>query len=358
MTDTDNVLLDHLGLTHPIIQGPFGGGLSTVELVTTVSNSGGLGSYGAHYLEPDGLEARLSALNAATNKPFAVNLWVSDHDPEARDFSQEAYDAAWRVFAPLYAEYELEKPERPQKYHPRFDEQIEVLLESAPQIFSFVFGIPDKRILDACRARNIITIGAATTLQEARALEDADIDYILATGFEAGGHRVSFLKPAEESLMGTLALTRLVAAQTSKPVIAAGGIVDADSAAAALRAGASAVQIGTAFLACQESGTTDMHRAALFSNRAEQTQLTRAYTGRLARGIPNRLIQHMEHHTEHHKGRLPPFPVQAWFVAPLRAASIAAGEDDFLSLYANQAAPLLKHRSAADLITDLISHLD
>ncbi len=343
--------LDLLKIKHPIIQGPFGGGLSTVELVSTVSNLGGLGSFGVHYLEADGILGIASELREKTSNPFALNLWVSDHDPEARDFSADAYDQAWRLFEPLYRELDLPKPEQPPRFHPSFDEQVEAILEAQPDVFSFVFGIPSARILEACKAKGITTVGAATTLAEAQALEAANVDVILATGFEAGGHRPSFLERAEDCLMGTMPLTRVISEACSKPVIAAGGIADAQGIEAALQLGAGAAQLGTAFLACAESGTVDQHRAALFSDRSAGSELTRAYTGRLARGMPNRLIKDMKAAAD----QLPPFPVQAWFVAPLRAASIAAGDDDFISLYANQAAPLLKHKKTADLMADLIA---
>ena len=198
--------LDLLKIKHPIIQGPFGGGLSTVEMVSTVSNLGGLGSFGVHYLEAEGILGVASEIREKTSNPFALNLWVSDHDPEARDYSTDAYDRAWRLFEPLYRELNLPKPEQPPRFHPSFEEQVEAILEAQPDVFSFVFGIPPARVLADCKARGITTVGAATTLAEAQALEAADVDVILATGFEAGGHWPSFLDRAEDSLMGTMPL--------------------------------------------------------------------------------------------------------------------------------------------------------
>lgn len=345
-----NTLERRIGIRHPLVQGPFGGGLSTVELAATVSRLGGLGSYGAHILEPDGIEGLAADLRAATDKPFALNLWVSDHDPGGETLDREAFEAVWRVFEPFFSEYGIDRPEPPLRYHPRFEDQVEALIEARPRVFSFVFGIPERKILKACRSRDILTLGAATTLAEAEALEAAGVDLILATGFEAGGHRPAFLARPEDGLMGTLALTRLVAARLKTPVIAAGGIADRAGIAAARALGAQAVQLGTAFLACAESGTNDAHREVLFSPRAHHTVLTRAYTGRLARGIPNRVIEEMEKRT----ADLPPFPVQAWFLGHLKRAALAAGDEDFASLYAGQAASLLKHRRAADLMAELV----
>jgi len=342
------------GSRHPIIQGPFGGGLSTPHLTAAVSNLGGLGSFGAHVLEPDGIESLVQDLRTRTSAAFAINLWVSDRDPEAETFSHEDFDRAWRLFEPLYREYDLAKPEPPALYHPAFERQVEALLEARPPVFSFVFGIPSPAVLQACRRRGIVTVGAATTLPEGEALDSAGVDVIVASGFEAGGHRPSFLLPAEDSLIGTFALTRLLASRVRAPVVAAGGLVDSAGVQAALALGASAAQLGTAFLACHESGTVARHRDVLFGAHGHRTVLTRAYTGRLARGIPNRIVEYMDTRAT----ELPPFPVQAWFVAKLKAAAAAAGHEDFLSLYANQAAPLLRHRTAADLMTSLVEPLD
>ena len=339
-----------LGIGHPIIQGPFGGGLSTPELTATVSNLGGLGSYGAHILEPDEIGPLAAELRRRTARPFALNLWVSDHDPGGREPSPAELERAWAVFEPWFRELGLGRPEPPTRYHPRFDEQVEALLEARPPVFSFVFGIPSAAILAECRRREIVTIGAATTLAEARAVDEAGVDLVLATGFEAGGHRPAFLARAEESLMGTLALTPMVADRVRAPVIAAGGIVDRRGIEAALALGAQAAQLGTAFLACAESGTTDAHRAVLRGERSERTVLTRAYTGRLARGVPNRLTDQVEKHL----ADLPPFPAHAWFVSRLKAAAAAAGRTDLMPLYAGQAAPNLRHRTATDLMAALI----
>ena len=339
------------GIEHPIVQGPFGGGLSTVELTALVSNSGGLGSFGAYLLKGDDIVALAHTLRAATTKPFAINLWVSDHDPGGLTISPEAFDRAWSDVEPFYREYGIERPAPPATFHPGFERQVDALIEARPPVFSFVFGIPSAAVLDACRRRGIQTIGAATTLSEGLALDEAGVDVILATGLEAGGHRPSFLARAEDSLIGTLPLTRQIAARVRRPVIAAGGIADGDGVRGVLALGAGAAQLGTAFLACKESGTIDAHRDILFSERAHDTVLTRAYSGRLARGIANRWI------AEFDKVMLAPFPIHAWFMNRLKAASMAASKEDFMSLYAGQGAPLLKHRSAAALMADLINRL-
>lgn len=348
-----NEATHRLGIEHPIIQGPFGGGLSTTTLAATVSNLGGLGSFGAHMLQPEDIARVANDLRTQTPRPFAMNLWVSDHDAGGLDLNDAMFEHGWRLFEPYFRELGVARPERFERGHPAFDDQVEALLAVRPPVFSFVFGIPSKAVLAECRRLGIATIGAATSIVEARALDAAGVDLIVATGAEAGGHRPSFLAPAEESLMGTLTLVQLASDRVEAPVIAAGGIADARGMRAAFALGAQAVQIGTAFLACEESGTTNAHRDILFSERAQHTTLTRAFTGRLARGVRNRWTDEMSTRI----AELPPFPITSWFVSKLRPAAVAAGRTDLVSLWSGQVAPNLRHRSAAALMQSLLSGL-
>ncbi|QQR46508.1 nitronate monooxygenase [Myxococcus xanthus] len=348
-----NEALQKLGIQHPIIQGPFGGGLSTERLAAAVSNLGGLGSYGAYQLPPEELGRVADRIRALTDKPFALNLWVSDHDAGGDALSPEDFDRVYRLFEPYYRELGVEKPAMPERFHHRFEDQVEALLEARPPIFSFVFGVPPASVLAECRRKGILTAGAATTLAEAEALDAAGVDLIVATGFEAGGHRPSFLARAEDSLMGTLALTPLVADRVKVPVIAAGGIADGRGIRAALTLGAQAAQLGTAFLACEESGTTDAHRELLFSDRAKHTTLTRSFTGRLARGMRNRWTEEVAHQLS----ALAPFPIQGWFLSKLKPAAVKAGRTDLVSLWAGQATPNLRHRTVPALMESLIKEL-
>ncbi|QSQ20698.1 nitronate monooxygenase [Pyxidicoccus parkwayensis] len=342
-----------LGVKYPIVQGPFGGGLSTTKLAATVSNLGGLGSFGAYNLPPDDVLRVTKELKSLTSRPFAVNLWVSDHDPGGLSLTQEEFDRAYAFFEPFFRELGVDKPERPRRFSQRFEDQVDALLEARPPVFSFVFGVPPANVLEACRERGIVTIGAATSIAEAQALDNAGVDLIVATGFEAGGHRPSFLARAEDSLMGTLALTPLVADRVKAPVISAGGITDARGIRAVLTLGAQAGQLGTAFLACEESGATPEHRAALFSDKARATVLTRAFSGRLARGLRNRWSEEMSAHAS----RLLPFPVQGWFLSQLRPAVVKAGRTDLISLWSGQGAPNLRHRTATELMDALVHGL-
>ncbi len=342
-------VMQRLGMRHPIIQGPFGGGVSTAKLTAAVGERGGLGSFGIYTFSPAEIEQVVRDIRALSSRPFALNLWVSNNDAGGDKLTKDQLDAVWPVFEPYYREFGLQKPELPERFFHNFDEQMDVVLEARPAVFSFVFGVPSSRILAECSRRGIITVGAVTTLAEAEAMDAANVDVILTTGFEAAGHRPSFLAKPEDSLMGTLALTRIVAGRIKRPIIAAGGMTDRAGIEAALALGAGAAQLGTAFLATQESGTTDAHRDALFGPGGAQTALTRTYSGRLARGIPNRLTEALTPH----QSKLPPFPIETWLVSPLRKAAAAQGRSDFAVLYAGQGAPLLKHRSVAALMDDL-----
>ena len=340
---------DLLGTTHPIVQGPFGGGLSSVALTATVSHAGGLGSFGVHHLEPAEISEIAAQLRTATSRAFALNLWVPKHDIPEEEMTRERFDAAVQRLKPLYDEFDVAAPTYPTRFLPSFEQQVEAVLEAAPAAFSFVFGVPDARVLSAFKDYGIVTLGTATTPDEAVALDRAGVDIVIASGAEAGGHRGAFLAEAEDSLVGTLALVRIAAAEIGAPVIAAGGIADAHGIVAALALGAEGVQIGTAFLATDESGTTAEHRAALLGTGSRQTRLTRAFSGRLARGVPNRLMDQLTA-----DGSIEPFPYQGYLLKPVLAAARAQGRTDVLSLWAGQSAPLLEHRHASDLYAALV----
>lgn len=339
-----------LKLKAPIIQGPFGGGLSAVDLTATVSDAGGLGSFGVHHLSGTQLKEVAQAIRAKTSRPFALNLWIPYQGSDDPPVSDEEFQQAVDRLAPYFNELNIALPTRPARFSPRYSEQAEALLETKPAVFSFVFGIPSAEILERCRELNIITLGAATTPDEAIALERAGVDMIVATGFEAGGHRVSFLRNAEDSLTGTFALIPQVVDAVKVPVIAAGGIADGRGIAAALMLGAHGVQIGTAFLACKESAASTAHREQLFSANAKFTALTRAFSGRLARGIRNRFMDELERHAE----QLPMYPVQNWLTGKMKPTAISQNRADLMSLWSGQAAPLLQHRDAAALFNSLV----
>jgi nitronate monooxygenase len=290
----DTVITRNLKLDAPIIQGPFGSGLSSVDLVVAVSESGGLGSFGAHHLEAAGIRDVASRIRARTRRSLALNLWVPYQGSDDPPLTDAQWGGALDLLKPWFDELRVPLPDRPARFMPRYEEQVETLIELKPQVFSFVFGVPAPDILERCRRAGIVTLGAATTPDEAKLLADAGVDAVVATGMEAGGHRVSFLREPEDCLTGTLALVPAVADTVRVPIVAAGGIADGRGIAAALALGASAAQIGTAFLACEESNASPLHRRMLFSEAARRTSLTRAFTGRLARSIHNDFIERLK----------------------------------------------------------------
>ena len=341
-----NRLTAKLGIDYPIIQGPLGG-LSTQRLTAAVSNYGGLGSFGAHSLAPAAITDVIAQIRSLTAKPFAMNLWVSMEDEGARTSDASAFNRSLAPLAAHLASLGAARPEY-QPYLPaRFEDQVRVLLDAGVPAFSFIFGIPPSDILEECRAKGIVTIGTATTPDEAAELEEAGVDAVVASGFEAGGHRGSFLRQAEDSLIGTMSLVPQVVDRVEVPVIAAGGIGDARGVIAAFALGAEAVQIGTAFLSCDESGARRLHREALRGPDAGHTGLTRGFTGRLARGIRNRLMEELNRSgTE-----VLPYPLQRGLVRNLATSAEAAGRADLLPLWAGQSASLSTG-------TDVVAFLD
>jgi nitronate monooxygenase len=346
----DTEVTRRLELEAPIVQGPFGSGLSAVDLVVAVSEHGGLGSFGVHHLDGGGIRAVAAQIRARTQRSFALNLWIPLGDSDDPVLSDEQWRRACELLRPYYDELRVPMPARPARFGPHYQEQVEALIELRPPVFSFVFGVPTPDVLERCRRAGIRTLGAATTAAEAKLLADSGVDMIVASGFEAGGHRVSFLREPEQCLTGTMALIPQVADAVNVPIIAAGGIADGRGIAAALALGAQAVQVGTAFLACQESNASPLHRAKLFSADAARTTLTRAFTGRLARSIHNEFIDELAGKEQ----LLAPYPVQAWLTAQLKTAALAADRADVISLWSGQGAPLLRERHAVKLMRFLI----
>jgi nitronate monooxygenase len=338
-----------LGIKFPIIQGPLGGGLSSPMLTAIVSSAGGLGSYGAAELDPGAIRDVVAKVRMATAQPFAINLAIPSPTPTApavNDFHQAAarFDAYYLELGLQWAAYPLE-------FGQDYAAQVQAVLDAKPPVFSFSFGVPEASILQACRARGIVTIGTATTPDEAVALDRAGVDCIVASGAEAGGQKPSFLKSAEASLTGVLALVPQVVDRVQAPVIAAGGVADGRGVRAALALGAGGVQIGTAFVACEESFASPAYRELLFGAARGETVLTKAFTGRLARSLPNRLSREMQAHAE----ALPDPTVQKWLATRLKTAAIAQDRSDLIPLWAGQAAPLIRFRTARALFDALVA---
>jgi len=330
-------------IQHPLVLAPMAGGPSTPALCAAVSEAGGLGSHGAAYLPPGKLREEIRAIRALTSKPFAINLFADD--------GVQAEERAVRDAQSALARYRQElglPPPAPPPPQVELADAFPVLLEERVPVFSFTFGIPPREMLDACRRQGIVTMGTATTVAEARALEDSGVDLVCAQGSEAGGHRGTFDRGAEPALIGTLALVPQVVDAVKVPVIAAGGIMDGRGFAAALALGASAVSLGTAFLRCPEAGTSKPYRAALAQARDDATVITRAFSGRAARGLGNRFTREMS------GAPLAPYPAQNALTREIRVAAAKAGNADLLSLWSGQAAPLAREMPAAELVAQIL----
>jgi nitronate monooxygenase len=344
-----NRLTAKLGIEYPFIQGPLGG-LSSQRLTAEMSNFGGLGSFGAHGLSPDAIKNVIAEIRSLTSKPFAMNLWVSMEDEGARTADENGFNRSLAPLADHLAELGAPRPIYKPYSPKRFEDQARVFLDARVPVFSFIFGIPPRDILEECKTKNIFTIGTATTSDEGAALRDAGVDAVVASGFEAGGHRGSFLRPAEDSLTGTISLVPQIVDIVDVPVIAAGGIGDARGIIAALALGAEAVQMGTAFLACEESGANRLHRETLQKRNAARTALTKGFTGRLARAIHNRIIDDLNRSgTE-----ILPYPLQRELFRNLAIKAEAAGRADLMPMWAGQSANLSAHTNVSALLSSLV----
>jgi nitronate monooxygenase len=343
---TPNDLCKMLDITYPIIQAPMAGGTTTVDLVAAVSAAGALGSLGAAYLSPEQIHESARQIRARTDRPFNVNLFVGGDDGRgARDPS-----ALIRMLAVYHTELGMPAPEPPVPAPDPFDAQLQAVLEAAPAVFSFTFGVPSAAALAALKERGIKIVGTATTVEEAKYLEAAGVNAVVAQGAEAGGHRGTFAGPCERSLVGTMALVPQVVDAVSVPVIAAGAIMDGRGIVAARVLGAAGVQMGTAFLTCRESGAPEAYKEKVRAARDDQTEVTRAFSGRPARGVVNEWIVALRGREE----AVLPFPLQNTATRPLRNEAAKRGDTRFLALWAGQAAALARDLSAAELVRRLV----
>ncbi|CAB3708965.1 Nitronate monooxygenase [Achromobacter animicus] len=338
-------LIELLKLTHPIIQAPMAGGATTVDMVAEASKAGALGSLGGAYMTPEQIEAAAEGVRARTDRPFAINLFASvPPEPMQGDASRML-----ALMARYHEQLGLPAPEAPGPQADPLPGQLEAVLRIRPAVLSFTFGRLPAEALARCRELGILTVGTATTVREAQALEQDGVDAIVAQGAEAGGHRGTFLDTFEASMIGTMALVPQVADAVSVPVIASGGIMDGRGIAAALALGADFAQMGTAFLTTEESGISDAYKAVVAASRAEQSRITRGFSGRPARGIANAFMRDVDAIG----GDILPYPLQNALTRPMRTAGGKSGNINVLSLWAGQGAPLARRESTAELIQRL-----
>jgi nitronate monooxygenase len=334
-------LLDLLKIEHPIVQAPMAGHVGP-DMPMAVSGAGGLGSFPCALLTPAQVRDQVPKIRPRSPKPINLNFFCN-----AIPQRDEAIETAWRQrLAHYYTELGVDPPASPTRTRAPFDaEMCEVAIELKPEVVSFHFGLPDKSLIDRLKAAGCTILSSATTVTEARWLEDHGADAVIAQGVEAGGHRGMFLTTELASQIGTLALVPQIVEEVKVPVIAAGGIADGHGIAAALALGASGVQMGTAYLLCPEAHISTYHRAALKSAREKLTAITNVLTGRPVRVFVNRIVSEL--------GPLatgvPSFPLPAAALAPLRTKAESQGSADFSALSAGQAAALSRELPAGEL---------
>ncbi|MHB1056778.1 MAG: NAD(P)H-dependent flavin oxidoreductase [Rhodanobacter sp.] len=335
-----------LGIEHPLIQAPMAGSTSPA-LVAAVSNASALGSLGAGYLEPQAILDQAVQVRTLGDRPYAIGLFVLPDEFEA---DMAAVAKAREQLDALMAREGLDvRTSLPARWAPRFSEQFAALCEARPAVASFAFGVISPAQMRELRQREIYVIGTATTVAEARAWAEAGADAVSLQGAEAGGHRGSFLHEAEDAMIGLFALLPLAARALQIPLIAAGGIMDGRGLLAAEALGASACQLGTAFLTCPECPAAEAWKRDLPQVEEHQVATIRGFSGRAARGLRNRFVEAMPQAAQ---GL--PYPVLNALTAPLRRAAAAAGRGDLLSEWCGQAAALVRPQPAAELVARLM----
>jgi len=347
-TTTD--FLARLKLQHPIIQAPMGGGFTPAGLVAAVSNAGALGSLGAPYLTPAMIADDVKRIRAATQKPFNINVFAGGYATHNPVDPLPMITLLTRVHKML----NLPPPTVPSITADPLPAQINAVLDARPAVFSFAFGIPKVPDIKRLQAAGIYVIGTSTTVEEAKLLEAAGVDAIAAQGAEAGGHRGTFSGPFDKAMIPVMTLVRETVQAVSTPVIAAGGLMDGGDVFDALSWGAVAAQLGTAFLCCPEAGTPAGHKQALLDADAETiTTITRAFSGRPARGLKNGFIELLQDKDN----IILPFPVQNNLTRPMRSAANKDGLRRYMSLWAGEGFRRCRAMPAADLVKLLADEL-
>ena len=339
-----------LGVQYPIIQAPMGGA-DTPELTAAVCNSGGLGSLAAAYLTAEQISKQIARIRQLTDKPFNVNLFAGGYEhgvPTPLDSGPML-----ALLADIHDALKLAPPALPAPPADPFDDQLAAVLHARPAVFSFTFGIPSRDALLRVRSRGVAIFGTATTAEEATMLEQAEVTAIVAQGAEAGAHRGTFAGPFEAAMIPTMQLVSTIRERVATPVIASGGLMDGRDIAEALLRGASAAQLGTAFLTCPECGISESYKQAILAARSDTTVITRAFSGRPARGLPNAFIERLA-------GReniILPFPVQNILTRAMRNAAAKRGEPGYQSLWAGQGVTRARTLPAGELVRRLVEEI-
>ena len=356
MPATDD-FLRALGVPYPIIQAPMGGA-DTPELTAAVCHAGGLGSLAAAYLTPDQISKQIARVRQLIDRPFNVNLFAGGYEHGASGQANggpRLADGApmLALLSEIHQALELPAPTLPAPPADPFNDQLEAILDARPAVFSFTFGIPSRDALARIKSRGIATFGTATTADEAAMLEQAGVTAIVAQGAEAGAHRGTFAGSFEAAMIPTLQLVAAIHDRGATPVIASGGLMDGRDIAESFARGGSAAQLGTAFLACPECGISGSYKQAILSARTDTTVITRAFSGRPARGLANTFSERLV-------GReniILPFPVQNILTRPMRNAAAKRGEPGYQSLWAGQGVTRARALPAAELVRQLVEEM-
>jgi nitronate monooxygenase len=337
-----NEMTEILKIKYPIIQAPMAGGVTTSELVSEVSNSGGLGMMGAGYMTPIQIRNQIREIKCLTSKPFGINLFV----PKPFDVIEAEIKSANQLLNPFREQLNLplkDSYDIPEFHHvyETFIEQIKVVLEENVPVCSFTFGIPSEKVMSELKKSDIILMGTATTVREAVEIEKA-------------GHRGNFIADHKSSLVGSMSLIPQVVDHVDIPVIAAGGIMDGRGLMASICLGAKGVQMGTAFLTCIESGAHKVHKEAVMNTTEEDTILTRSFSGKWARGITNNFIMSMQNNESY----LPDFPVQNTLTQDIRKVAASTNNKEYMSLWTGQSPRLAKQQTVNILIDNIMSEAE
>lgn len=341
-------VLTRLGIRHPILLAPLGGGPSTPELAAAIANAGGLGALGCAYMTPDQIrEAVRRTRELAPGRPVHANLFAGGW---RTDFAGEYAEMAG-VLNEVHRELGLGPVAIPRPADDPFDAQFDALIDVGVEVFSFTFGVPGERHMRRLKAANVFVMGTATTEDEARALDAAGCDAIIAQGAEAGGHRGTFAGDFENGMTPVRDLLEQIRRVTRLPLIAAGGLMTGADAADMMNRGAAAAMLGTAFLACPESGASAAYKQALLNAHEDRTVITRAFSGRPARGLENAFVRRIGDDI------VAPYPLQNLMTRPMRTEAARQGRADYLSLWAGRGVAHVRSMPAGQLVRVLLDEM-
>lgn len=341
--NTKNKICELLNISHPIIQAPMAGGITTPELISAVTNAGIFGSFATGYLRPEEIRNGIRKIRAITDKNFSVNVFIPERHSATNNQIKQASLEIENAARELSIKIELPPP-----YAPSFDEQMNVIIDENISALSFTFGLLEPYWIEKLKNKNVRLIGTATNLAEAKLLEQSGVDIIVAQGLEAGGHRGTFSGSVENSLISLSDLVPQLVHEIKIPIVAAGGIMNREHIKLAMQLGASGVQMGTAFLTCFESGADVVYKKMLLSQTHDQTVLTRVFSGKYARAIDNTFIHRMKNKN------ILDYPIQNALTNQVRKIAKEKGDPDFMSLWAGVGASHCIEISATELIKKLV----